>query len=90
MDRLKRLNAELDRELARSYKLIFSCTAIALKRTYHWERNGIRKFLDLSDEVWRECASTNEKSMIQMLDHETGVEIQTGDGKSWQRLGRHH
>ena len=83
---LKKIEREMDRELDRQVRLIYASTAIALKRACHWEKQGILKLMDLTHEVWEECAATNEKSMIQMLDEETGVELQNGDGKSWKDL----
>lgn len=83
---LRKIEREMDRELDRQVRLIYASTAIALKRAHHWEKQGILKLMDLTHEVWEECAATNEKSMIQMLDEETGVELQNGDGKSWQDL----
>ena len=83
---LRKIEREMDRELDRQVRLIYASTAIALKRACHWEKQGILKLMDLTHEVWEECAATNEKSMIQMLDEETGVELQNGDGKSWKDL----
>lgn len=83
---LKKIEREMDQELDRQVRLIYASTAIALKRAHHWEKQGILKLMDLTHEVWKECAATNEKSMIQMLDEETGVELQNGSGKSWQDL----
>lgn len=83
---LRKIEREMDRELDRQVRLIYASTAIALKRACHWEKQGILKLMDLTHEVWEECAATNQKSMIQMLDEETGVELQNGDGKSWKDL----
>ena len=83
---LRKIEREMDRELDRQVRLIYASTAIALKRACHWEKQGILKLMDMTHEVWKECAATNEKSMIQMLDEETGVELQNGDGKSWKDL----
>lgn len=83
---LKELERDMDRELMRQCRLIYSCTAVALKRSYKWEKRGILKLLDLTEEIWKECGSTILKSLVQMLDEETGVEIQRGDGKSWRDL----
>ena len=40
----------------------------------------------MTREVWHECAKTNLRSMPQMLEEETGVEVQCGDGTSWHEL----
>lgn len=37
-------------------------------------------------EVWKECASTSQRSMIRMCEEETGIEVQNGSGKSWKEL----
>ena len=83
---LRKIEREMDQELDRQVRLIYASTAIALKRACHWEKQGILKLMDLTHDVWNECAATNERSMIQMLDEETGVELQNGDGKSWRDL----
>ena len=83
---LRQLEIEMDMELERQCRLIYASAAIALKRACHWEKQGILKLMDMTEEVWKECAGTNLRSMVQMLDEETGVEIQNGDGKSWRDL----
>lgn len=83
---LLKIERKNDEYLLEQIKLIYASTAIALKRNWHWEKNGIVKLMDMTHEVWKECAATNERSMIQMLDEETGVELQNGDGKSWKDL----
>ena len=83
---LRKIEKKNDEYLLEQIKLIYASTAIALKRAYNWEKHGIVKLMDLTHEVWNECAATNERSMIQMLDEETGVELQNGDGKSWKDL----
>ena len=83
---LLKIERQNDEYLIEQAKLIYASTAIALKRAYNWEKHGIVKLMDMTREVWNECAATNERSMIQMLDEETGVELQNGDGKSWKDL----
>ena len=83
---LLKIERQNDEYLIEQAKLIYASTAIALKMAYNWEKHGIVKLMDMTREVWNECAATNQKSMIQMLDEEAGVELQTGDGKSWKDL----
>lgn len=86
VDSIQRSNEQLDKELRKQVALIYSATAIALKRYWGWGRERIQALMDMTSEVWHECASTNLKSMPQMLEEETGVEVQCGDGKSWHEL----
>lgn len=86
VDSIQRSNEQLDKELHKQVALIYSATAIALKRYWGWGRDRIQALMDMTSEVWHECASTNLKSMPQMLEEETGVEIQCGDGRSWHDL----
>ena len=81
-----RVKAEADRYLNDRMLLVFACIGIVMKHRYHWERNGIIDLYKRFFEVWTECASSNERSMVQMLDEETGVEVQIGDGKSWRDM----
>ena len=81
-----RVKAEADKYLNDRMLLVFACIGIVMRTRYHWERNGIIDLYKRFFEVWTECASSNEKSMIQMLDEETGVEVQIGDGKSWRDM----
>jgi hypothetical protein len=81
-----RIKAEADKYLNDRMMLVFGCIGIVMRTRYHWERNGIIDLYRHFFEVWKECASSNEKSMIQMLDEETGVEVQIGDGKSWRDM----
>ena len=86
MDPILKIENELNRELNRQVALIYSAAAIALHRHLGWGRARIVSLMEMTSEVWHECAQTNEKSMIQMLEEETGIEIQNGSGQSWRDL----
>jgi len=81
-----RADRVLDAELQKQVALIYSSTAIALRRYWGWGKPRILSLLEMTSEVWHECGQTNLKSMPQMLEEETGVEVQMGDGKSWHDL----
>ena len=87
VDSIQRSNEQLDKELRKQVALIYSATAIALKRYWGWGKDRIQALMDMTSEVWHECAQTNLKSMPQMLEEETGIEVQNGDGQSWHDLG---
>ena len=81
----KSADMALQRELHRQVGIIYSA-AIALHRYWGWGKDRIIKLADMTREVWHECAQTNLRSMPQMLEEETGVEVQCGDGTSWHDL----
>ena len=83
---MRKLNMDLVLEMNRQCRLIYACTGVALKRAYHWEKQGIVRLMGMTAQVWDECGEISTKSMIQMLDEETGVEVQRGDGRSWREL----
>lgn len=76
----------LDKKLNEEVGIIYSATALALYRYWGWRLERIKGLMDMTGEVWHECAGTNLKSMPQMLEEETGIEVQCGDGKSWHDL----
>ncbi len=86
MDALKKAELELDIEADRVCDCTYSAAAIALKRHWGWGKVRIRRLFEVSQEIWNECSATNEKSMVQMVQEETGIELQNGDGKSWENL----
>ena len=86
MDPIQRVENELNRETHRQIALIYSAAAIALRRYWGWGKPRILGILELTCEVWKECGQTNERSMIQMLEEESGIEVQNGSGQSWRDL----
>ena len=64
--------------------LLYSATALALCRHWGKKQKAIRNLFQASLQVWRDCATDHDHSMIQMCETETGIEIQNGDGKSWR------
>ena len=82
----KSADMALQKELHRQVGIIYSAAAIALHRYWGWGKDRIISLADMTREVWHECAKTNLRSMPQMLEEETGVEVQCGDGKSWHDL----
>lgn len=83
---IARSAAILDKKLNEEVGIIYSATALALYRYWGWRLERIKSLMDMTGEVWHECAGTNLKSMPQMLEEETGIEVQCGDGKSWHDL----
>lgn len=66
--------------------LHYSATALALSRNWNMKQAAIIKIFEAAREVMKECEGDIDKSMIQMCEAETGIEIQNGDGRSWRDL----
>lgn len=80
---VKKLEAEMDKQS----KLNFSALMLVLYREYGYRSERLSNVLRESLNAFDECSEAqDEKSMIQMLEEETGIEIQSGDGKSWRDL----
>ena len=77
---------KLNKEGDRQNQLLLSSTAIAFYRYWGWDKYKINDLMYTIDEVWTECADDIERSMVEMCEQETGIELQNGDGKSWHDL----
>jgi len=82
MDALQKANEELDEASGIAMQLGFYRTIITLSR-YGWKRLRIERFLDKASEVYKECRSDGGKSLIQMCDEETGIEVRNDAGESY-------
>ena len=89
MDALRKAELELDREMKKQVDIIYSAAAIAFARYWNdgWGPLRIRRIFDETLEAWNECGETNEMSMLEMLENETGIEVKIPDtDKSWHDL----
>lgn len=77
---------ELEEEIKRQEVISFAAAVLAMHRYYGWSDNQLRGMLRFCAVITASCASTTQLSLIQMLDDETGIELQNGDGRSWQEL----
>lgn len=84
---IEKAERDLDRELNTQTPLIYGSAAIALRKYWGWGTQRIRKVFDVTQDIWAECAGTNAKSMIQMLDEQTGMDLRIpGSDRSWKDL----
>lgn len=82
MDALKKANKELDEASGIAMQLGFYRTIIALCR-YGWKRLRLERFMDKANEVYLECRKDDGKSLVQMCDEETGIEVRNEEGESY-------
>lgn len=82
----KRACDRIETEGIKECILVYSSTALALHRNWGKGKKATLRLFDISRDIWHECAETTAKSMIQMCEQETGIEVQNGTGKSWEDL----
>ena len=82
----QKATAALEEQGQKQCMLLYSATALALHRYWGKGKQTIISLFEITGEVWRTCAATNQKSMIQMCEEETGIEVQNESGKSWRDL----
>lgn len=78
--------ANIEIEGRKQLFLIYGATGIALYRHYNMRKTAIVRLFEITSSIWEECAADINKSMIKMCYEETGIEIQCGNGKSWEDL----
>ena len=83
---LQNVEWQMNQEHDKQDRILRAAALIVMHRHWGWRQKRLLSLLEMIDEVISECGETNKKSMIQMLDEETGIELQNGDGKSWRDL----
>lgn len=81
----KKLKRELSQETQRCVDINFRSAILALFRYKKWDDIQLKSFLTEMRCAFEEVSKT-EKSSMQMLQEETGIELQNGDGKHWYDL----
>lgn len=84
---IRRADADALRHQLEDSKIVLCEAGIALHRRYGWGSKRIGDFVDVVQEVEDECSADPKRSMIQILDEETGIEIKPdADGPGWRDL----
>lgn len=84
MDATIRANKKADRETQKQVEIMYCIVAIVLWKRYGWKKLRIGRLFLQSQEVFEECAEAGtDKSMLSMLEDETGIEIRTNGMKSY-------
>ena len=84
---IRRADADALRHQLEDSKIVLCEAGIALHRRYGWGSKRIGDFIDMVQEVEDECSADPRRSMIQILDEETGIEIKPdADGPGWRDL----
>ena len=81
---LKRAEAQLKKELDKQIDIIYPACALVWWDDYGWRGTRIKRRYDKAMEIWNECADYGvEKSMLQMLEEETGIDLQLQGCPDW-------
>lgn len=85
---LKKADKALQDELNKQLGIIYPSAIIVLWNDYGWRKLRISRRLLTSQQLWEECAAHGtDKSMMQMLEDETGIEIRmTGCDNSFHEF----
>lgn len=81
---LQKATRRIETEGRKHSLCIYSATAIVLWKKWGKRQEAISRFFRASHDVWKQCATDQDCSMIKMCEAETGIEIQNGDGSSWR------
>lgn len=86
MDAVKKIDLDLERERRKWVDLLYPALALALHRYWGYGAKRIQNIINTAYDVADECAAYGvEKSMIQMLDEETGIELRSEtDNRSYK------
>ena len=77
MNPLKKVEMELNREMAKQIEILYAASSVIWWRDYGWRSTRIMRRFQTTTEIWGECADHGiYKSMLQMLEEETGIEMQ--------------
>lgn len=81
---IAKANRELEKASVHHCNIIYPAAAHILWAEYGWRSERIFKFFKVSQDVWNECVEHGtDKSMLEMLEEETGIEIAMSGDKSY-------
>lgn len=79
---------DLQKEMEIQVRVVYSAAALALHRHHGWGLKRILQLVTETKDIWNTCAKDPNKSMLMMLEEETGIEIRArGVEKSYHELG---
>jgi hypothetical protein len=87
MNQYKRAYDDLQREMDKQVLIKYSCAGIALHTYWGWGTKRITRFFEETFKCWNECGKDNTKTMVEMLENETGIELRpAGTNKSYHEV----
>lgn len=87
MNAIQKAEKRMEHEMSKWIDLNHCAMALSLHRYWNWGAQRIQNAETEIEDCWIEVAQTNEVSMLQLLEEETGIEIRNHEqGKSWHDL----
>ena len=87
MNALKKARKELGKEQIKQIDIIYPACFIIWWQEYGWRELRIMRRFQTTREVWDECGDYGiEKSILEMLEEETGVDMQLSGVDDWHNL----
>ena len=83
---IRKAENDLNTECSRQLDLVNCSAIITLYEKYGWRRDRLTKLLLVSQQKWKECAESNNYSMLSLLDDYTGIEMVNDEGKSYKEV----
>lgn len=74
---LKKIEQELNAEMYKQIQILYAASSVIWWQEYGWRKTRIMRRFQTTTELWDECNQWGvKKSMLQMLEEETGIEMQ--------------
>lgn len=75
---------ELDKEYKKAEATMFNASILVLYRDYGFRKLRIERVLEKANAVFDECASSRQKSLVQMCDEQLGIELRNDFNESYK------
>jgi len=85
MKQIKAAEHELMEGSVKWLDIVMCSSIIALSRYWGWKKDRLSKLQKIQEDAWNEVANDNNKSMVQVLDEECGIELTNHEGVSYKR-----
>lgn len=73
-------------EGSRQLDLVNCSCMLALYRYWGWRTERLSNLLELQEDIYAECGSDNDMSMIRLLDEECDIELTNHEGVSYRNV----
>lgn len=84
---LRDAERRMEEECNRQFFVMYGAFGIALHDNWGWGQKRVLDLYRTTDDIWHEVGETNRKSMLQLLEEETGIELRLTDSdRSWHEL----
>ena len=81
---IQKAEADISAEASKQLDIVNGSCILALNRYWGWRTERLSKMLELNEQVYAECGSDNNMSMIRLLDNECNIELTNQEGVSYR------